>query len=396
MDSGIAAHEDLVIAGGINVVGTALNNVYTDTYGHGTHVAGIVAGQNNTLGYRGVAPGVNLYGVRVFADENGGSLSDVLEGLDWCITNEMDLINMSFGDTQYSPALEQMINEAYAAGITLVAASGNEDNGSHLTDTILYPARLEKVIAVGSIESNGSLSSFSSSGAALDVVAPGGIISSTLPGNRYGSGSGTSMAAPYVTGLLALYLEQYPGSSNGTLKQLLVSNAIDLGVSGFDSLYGAGLVQWKTDYSGIYVIRSKNSNLAMDVFNGGRDNGTNIIQWPAHGGLNQQWRFQRTVDGYYTLTSVLNPQYSIDVYGGGTTIGNRVIQYTSLPHQINQKWKLVKNSDGSMSFMSQLAESSGTGYLLDVYGGGTTAGVNVIQWQGHYGNNQRWYLEPVH
>ena len=147
------------------------------------------------------------------------------------------------------------------------------------------------------------------------------------------------------------------------------------------------------DRSGVYVIRSKNSGLVMDVYNGGRENATNIIQWPYHGGLNQLWRFQATGDGYYTITSVLNPQYSIDVHGGGSTMGNRVIQYTSRPWQINQKWRLLENPDGSVSFRSQLAEASGTGYLLDVYGGGKTAGVNVIQWLGHFGDNQRWYLE---
>lgn len=147
------------------------------------------------------------------------------------------------------------------------------------------------------------------------------------------------------------------------------------------------------DRSGVYVIRSKNSGLVMDVYNGGRDNGTNIIQWPYHGGLNQLWRFQGTGDSYYTITSVLNPQYSIDVHGGGSAMGNRVIQYTARPWQINQKWRLLENPDGSVSFRSQLAEASGTGYLLDVYGGGKAAGVNVIQWLGHSGDNQRWYLE---
>lgn len=149
------------------------------------------------------------------------------------------------------------------------------------------------------------------------------------------------------------------------------------------------------DLSGIYFIRSKNSNLVMDIYNGGRDNGNRIIQWPFHGGLNQQWNIKGTGDGYYTITSVLNPKYSMDVFGGGIGIGTNVIQYSSLPTQLNQKWKLQDNGDGSFSFKSQLSIVNNRDYVLDVYGGGMTAGVNVIQWQSHGGANQRWYLQPV-
>ncbi|MBP1919008.1 RICIN domain-containing protein [Youngiibacter multivorans] len=152
--------------------------------------------------------------------------------------------------------------------------------------------------------------------------------------------------------------------------------------------------KWIKDWGGTYFIRSKKSNLVMDVFGGGTEMGTNIIQWSYHGGLNQQWKFESLENGYYKITSVLNPQYSLDVYGGGTDLGNRVIQW-NYHGGINQQWKIIENDDGSVSLMSRLAEESGTGYLLDVYGGGMDAGVNVIQWTAHYGDNQRWYLESV-
>lgn len=145
------------------------------------------------------------------------------------------------------------------------------------------------------------------------------------------------------------------------------------------------------NYSGIYAIRSKNSNLLMDVYGGGKLQGTNIIQWPATGGANQKWKFELLDNGYYKITSVLNPSFSLDVYNGGATLGNKVIQW---PYHggSNQQWKLIENTDGTISFMSRLSLGS-TNYLLDVYGGGKDQGVNVIQWTGHYGDNQRWYLD---
>ena len=152
--------------------------------------------------------------------------------------------------------------------------------------------------------------------------------------------------------------------------------------------------KWEKDYSGIYNIRSKNSELVMDVYGGGTTEGTNIIQWTYHGRSNQQWTFASLGNGYYKITSVLNPQYSLDVYGGGTDLGNRVIQWT-YHGGTNQQWKIIENADGTVSLMSRLAEESGTGYLLDVLGGGKDQGVNVIQWTAHFGDNQKWYLDAV-
>lgn len=408
IDTGIGPHTDLAVAGGMNFAVTPNygdNNLddHDPNGGHGTHVAGIVGALDNTIGVRGVASEVELYALKIFDYDGGvqygGDLPEVLLALDWAIANDLDILNMSFGSASGSSVLEAAINEVAAAGILMVAAAGNITKDTPLT-SVQYPARYEAVVAVASVTVNLTRSSFSCYGPEIDIAAPGGEIGgqgiySTLANNQYGYGVGTSMAAPYVTGLLAQYKNQYPEASPAYLKKLLTTSAIELGAPFLDPYYGYGLAQWKTDYSGIYEIRSKNSQLVMDVYGGGRDNATNIIQWPRHGGLNQQWSVVQTGDGYYTVTSVLNPQFSVDVYGGGTTIGNRVIQYWSRPWQINQKWRLVRMPDGTVSFMSQLSEESGKFYLLDVYGGGKTAGVNVIQWSGHYGDNQRWFLDPV-
>ena len=145
---------------------------------------------------------------------------------------------------------------------------------------------------------------------------------------------------------------------------------------------------------GAYTIRSKNSSLVMDVYGGGVLEGTNIIQWPDHGKANQQWIFEKLENGWYKITSALNPAYCLDVYGGGSAIGNRVIQW-SYQGRSNQQWLPIANDDGTISLMSRLAYENGTGFLLDVYGGGLDQGVDVIQWTGHYGDNQKWILEPV-
>ena len=151
--------------------------------------------------------------------------------------------------------------------------------------------------------------------------------------------------------------------------------------------------KWEKDYSGIYNIRSKNSDLVMDVYGGGTDQGVNVIQWPHLGQSNQEWKFESLGNGYYKVTSMLS-EMSLDVYGGGTSLGNKVIQW---PYHggTNQQWKIIENADGSVSLMSRLAEESGTGYLLDVFGGGMDQGVNVIQWTAHFGDNQKWLLESV-
>lgn len=148
------------------------------------------------------------------------------------------------------------------------------------------------------------------------------------------------------------------------------------------------------DYTGTYNIRSLNSDLVMDVFNGGSDQGVNVIQWPFHGRTNQQWNFEKLDNGYYKVTSVLSG-LSLDVYNRGTTKGNRVIQW---PYHggTNQQWRIIEHDDGTVSLMSRLAEESYSYFVLDVFNGGKDSGVNVIQWSAHYGANQKWKLESIY
>jgi minor extracellular protease Epr len=239
LDTGISQHSDLEVAGGVSTVD--YTNSYSDDNGHGTHVAGIIASKNNGIGTTGVASDAEIYSVKVLNYAGKGDLMDIIEGIDWAIQQGVDIINVSLGTNTDSASLKAKIDEATSKGIIVVAASGNSGNTN-----ITYPAKYDNVIAVGATDQNNKLASFSSRGPEIDVVAPGAGVVSTYLGNMYANGNGTSQAAPYVAGMLALLTEQYPDKSAHEITQMLFDNALDLGEKGKDPLYGYGLVQYPT------------------------------------------------------------------------------------------------------------------------------------------------------
>jgi len=209
-----------------------------DKQGHGTHCAGIVAAvKGNDIGVIGVAPEAYLYAVKVFDDRGNGRYSDVIEGLEWCIDNDIQVISMSFGSAYSAgdPGIEPWINAAYDAGILLVGAAGNEGSGE---DTVIYPARYANVIAVAATDRNNNRASWSSTGPDVELAAPGVSIYSTYLGGGYATMSGTSMACPHVAGTAALAIE----AGEGDVRQRLKDTADDLGTTGKDNQYGHGLV----------------------------------------------------------------------------------------------------------------------------------------------------------
>ncbi|TAA72837.1 S8 family peptidase [Planococcus salinarum] len=243
IDSGISPHPDLKIAGGVSIVGDSPS--YYDVNGHGTHVAGIIGALDNSIGIVGVAPESELYAIRVFGQDNTGFLSDVISGIDWAISNEMDIINMSLGTAEDSELFQHVIRKAAADNILIIAAAGNAGQADPTADSVEYPARYEEVIAVSAVDNLSERAYFSSAGPAVDLAAPGVTITSTFLGGTYMDMDGTSMAAPFVVGQAALVKEAYPGLTNDQVKSLLGKNAIDLGAPGTDPVYGAGLIQAK-------------------------------------------------------------------------------------------------------------------------------------------------------
>jgi subtilisin family serine protease len=248
LDTGIDKdHPDLKIAGGVNFVAGKIDR-WDDKNGHGTHVAGTIAAQNNDIGVVGVSPGVELYAVKVLGNDGSGWVSDIAEGVYWCIENGMDVISMSFGSSYNSTTLYEALYDAYTNGTILIAAAGNSGDGDPNTDDVTYPARYDFVIAVAATDQADSTPGWSSEGSEIDLAAPGVDILSTYKGGGYTTFSGTSMAAPHVTGTVALYIEKYVQNNNGTKPDFntvytaLISNADDLMDPGFDNYSGYGLV----------------------------------------------------------------------------------------------------------------------------------------------------------
>ena len=234
VDTGIdLSHPDLNVAPeNFNAINSRKSA--NDDNGHGTHVAGTIAALNDDYGVVGVAPGASLYAVKVLDRSGSGWVSDIIEGIEWCITHDIQVINMSLGASQGTTAFESAIDAAYTAGIIIVAAAGNDYGGP-----VNYPAAYDHVIAVSAVNADDTIATFSNIGTQVELAAPGVGIFSTYKGGTYATMSGTSMAAPHVTGVVALVLED-KGSSE--VLGILQNSADDLGSSGWDNKFGFGLV----------------------------------------------------------------------------------------------------------------------------------------------------------
>ena len=236
MDTGIdLEHEDISVAGGISFVSGITG--YDDDNGHGTHVAGIIAALNNTIGVIGTAPEASLYSIKVLNANGSGYYSDIIAGIEWGANNNIDILSMSFGGLVGSKALKKALVQAEKTGLLLIAAAGNSGGYGKL-DTINYPANYNSVIAVGAIDQNRQRTAFSSIGKDLELMAPGVSILSTIPGG-YAAYNGTSMATPFVSGVAALVWQQHPELSNKDIREILNHSAVPLGDSFF---YGNGEV----------------------------------------------------------------------------------------------------------------------------------------------------------
>lgn len=250
VDTGIDYnHEDLKnnYKGGYNFVANTSDPF--DDYGHGTHVAGTVAALDNGIGVVGVAPEAWLYAIKVLDSQGSGSYTNIISGLQWCLDNGMQVVNMSFGGSSFSQALSDICDKLNNAGILLVAAAGNS-GGSSGQDTIGYPAKFPSVMAIAATDSNDARASFSSVGPELSVAAPGVNVPSTVPTGScklcdtsgYKQLSGTSMSTPHVVGTTALIMKANPNMTNTDIRKAIENTAIDLGNQGHDDLYGWGRI----------------------------------------------------------------------------------------------------------------------------------------------------------
>ena len=255
IDSGIDYnHEDLggcfgdncKVIGGYDFVNN--DNDPDDDHGHGTHVAGIVAGDNET--YKGVAPGAKLVAIKVLDSSGSGTTANIISGIDWCVTNansyNISVISMSLGDnlnyTSYCDddysGFSSSINVAVANNIIVSVASGNDGNKTGISS----PACIQNATSIASTTKSDVISSFSNRASILDFLAPGEDIISAQLSSGFVSRSGTSMAAPHFAGVVALMRQFFNLETGSSLNTDEVnSNLTEFGINITDT-DGEGLV----------------------------------------------------------------------------------------------------------------------------------------------------------
>jgi len=214
-----------------------------DRNDHGTWVAGMIAAVNNEVGVVGVAPEAELYIGKVLGDSGSGSSQSVANGIDWAREQGCQIVSMSLGspysDSTIYNAIKRFVDRR---NCFIIAAAGNDGNPAG-TDSINYPGKHPETIAVGAVDNEGRRTYFSSRGPAIDVMGPGQDMLSTVTGSQYASMSGTSMATPFVCGVITLALSKgidfrdYNGLRD---KIKMVSD--DIGEVGFDPDTGWGLI----------------------------------------------------------------------------------------------------------------------------------------------------------
>ncbi len=263
IDTGVGPHRDLNLVGGRNTVTGELAADYHDGYFHGTHVAGLVGAVG---GLRGLAPHVPIRAYRVFGQGGAGASNyAILKAMIFAANDQCDIINLSLGGGPYDAVVEEAITDARNQGMLVVIAAGNDGR-----QVVSYPAAYQGATAVSALGNEGTfpsgstsdgdvqrppystsdpqefLAAFSNVGPQIAVTAPGVGVLSTLPNDRYGPLSGTSMAAPVVAGAAACLLSRDPvvfamlrnAGRSSAIERLLQTNCVRRGMGLIYEGYG--------------------------------------------------------------------------------------------------------------------------------------------------------------
>lgn len=333
------------------------NGAFTDM--HGTHVAGIVAGgANNGIGGQGVAPNAKILPIDVFNGGFGASDYVIAEGILYAIEKGVDVINMSLGGYMESAIFEEAVQKAIDAGITVVAAAGNEG-----WDEYSSPASYEGVISVGATNDKNELAEFSNYGPSVDIVAPGEDVYSTvfdyLKGSSFVKASGTSMASPVVAGIAALLKSKYPDLKPFEVEYILEHTAIDLGEKGYDLTFANGLV------NPVAALKYDVKNLPKYITLTDEEKLKNAKELKETGENTNSGSIQKPGEGHYYKVKLKKGEFLQSVLEGSDKYDMALeLQFIpDAPSDKNKKTKPIKINDskaGSVEGYLYKAEENGT------------------------------------
>ncbi|MBU8881107.1 S8 family serine peptidase [Bacillus sp. FJAT-29790] len=336
------------------------NGAFTDQ--HGTHVAGIIAAEaNNGIGGQGISPNAKILPIDVFNGGWGASDYVIAEGIMYAIEKGANVINMSLGGYMESPIFEEAVQKAIDAGITVVAAAGNES-----WDEYSSPASYDGVISVGATNSKNELAYFSNFGPSVNLVAPGEDVYSTvidyLKGSSFMRASGTSMASPMVAGVAALLKSKYPDLKPQEVKYILEQTATDLGEKGYDLKFAHGLV------NPVAALKYDMKNLPKMNSLTQEEKLANALQLKAKGEDVHTGKFTKPEERHYYKIA-LNKGEFVQTVLAGTDMYDYSMEFSFVPNKGNEdKDKPLKVNDtkagGTEGYLYK-AEEDGT-LLIEV------------------------------
>lgn len=216
-----------------------------DGHGHGTHCAGVIGASHNDVGVVGVMANVKIVPIKFLDDSGSGETIDAVSAIDYGIKRGVQVMSNSWGGGEKEQSLEDAIKSAEAAGVTFVAAAGNESANNDTTDSFPANYKVGNVISVGSYTSAGLKSNFSNYGQTVHVTAPGSNILSTYKKGGYTTMSGTSMATPHIAGIVGLLLSNEPNLTPAQIKERLISTSVKTSKLATASLSGGRVDAYK-------------------------------------------------------------------------------------------------------------------------------------------------------
>jgi len=246
IDTGWSDHSDLG-DNSLKGISTVTGSDIIDREGHSTHCSGIIAAKNNASGMVGVAPKAKVIAVKALGDNGSGTFAAIAKALEYAIETKPSVVSMSLGAPSCTKRVEKDIKKLTDMGIPVICAAGN--SGARGVD---YPGKYPETITIAAYDKKGNIAGFSGVGEAVDFSAPGVAIYSTYLNNGYAVLNGTSMACPYVAGIVALLLSKHKkqeaeGGENDCktveeIRQHLLKYTVDKGYVGKDKYWGYGII----------------------------------------------------------------------------------------------------------------------------------------------------------